>query len=78
MANLSDRIRNLTPEQQELLRRRMQLRDVQNSEPGSFKSKTSHDMLSASSGATAKVEFSLFFFSADVNLPRGRTLPAFV
>ena len=69
MANLSDRIRNLTPEQQELLRRRMQLRDVQNSEPGSFKSKTSHDMLSASSGATAKVEFSLFFFSADVNLP---------
>ena len=69
MANLSDRIRNLTPEQQELLRRRMQLRDVQNSEPDSFKSKKSHDMLSASSGATAKVEFSLFFFSADVNLP---------
>jgi natural product biosynthesis luciferase-like monooxygenase protein len=70
MANLSDRIRNLTPEQQELLRRRMQLRDVQNSEPDSFKSKKSHDMRSASSGATAKVEFSLFFFSADVNLPQ--------
>jgi natural product biosynthesis luciferase-like monooxygenase protein len=68
MANLSDRIGNLTPEQQELLRRRMQLRDVQNSTPVSFGRKRSSDTLKPSSEAAAKVEFSLFFFSADVNL----------
>ena len=68
MSKLSDRIRNLTPEQQELLRRRMQLRDVQSSAPDSLRSKKSSDTLKQSSEAAAKVEFSLFFFSADVNL----------
>lgn len=68
MANLSDRIRDLTPEQQELLRRRMQLRDIQNSAPDSFRGKNSGNKLKPSSEAAAKVEFSLFFFSADVNL----------
>jgi natural product biosynthesis luciferase-like monooxygenase protein len=68
MANFSDRIRNLTPEQQELLRRRMQLRDVQNSSSGSFSSNKRSDALKPTSEAAAKAEFSLFFFSADVNL----------
>ena len=68
MANFSDRIRNLTPEQQEVLRRRMQLRDVQNSSPGSFSSNKRSDALKPTLEAAAKAEFSLFFFSADVNL----------
>jgi natural product biosynthesis luciferase-like monooxygenase protein len=68
MSNFSDRIRNLTPEQQELLRRRMQLRDVQNSSPHSFSSNKHRGALKPTSEAAAKVEFGLFFFSADVNL----------
>lgn len=58
MSNISDRIRNLTPEQQELLRRRMQ-RDQKPTEPSAPEPRTEIPRLKR------KVDFSLFFFSAD-------------
>lgn len=64
MSNLSDRIRNLTPEQQELLRRRMQGREPA---PASADSAAPSAALSASR-TQRKVDFSLFFFSADGNV----------
>src|SRR6185312_6303798 len=69
MANLSDRIKNLTPEQQELLRRRMQVRNSQNASPAADlpKRERSSNTLRSSS-EPVKVDFSLFFFSADVNV----------
>jgi natural product biosynthesis luciferase-like monooxygenase protein len=70
MSNFSDRIRKLTPEQQELLRRRKQLRDSQSGTlaPDALKSQKSSATLRTSSDAAVKVDFSLFFFSADVNV----------
>ena len=62
MANLSDRIQNLTPEQQELLRRRMQVRNSQNASPAADlpKRERSSNTLRSSS-EPVKVDFSLFF-----------------
>lgn len=58
MANISDRIRNLTPEQQELLHRRMH-RVQKVPEPSAPEPRTETPRLKR------KVDFSLFFFSAD-------------
>jgi len=70
MAKVSERIQNLTPEQQELLRRRMQLRDSQSVtvEPNVLKSEKSGDTPRTRSDGPIKIDFSLFFFSADVNV----------
>ena len=70
MANFSERMRNLTPEQRELLRRRMQLRDSQSVTvaPNVLKSEKSGDTPRTRSDGPIKIDFSLFFFSADVNV----------
>src|SRR5580765_6766791 len=57
MSNISDRIRNLTREQQDLLRRRMQ-REQKPQE-------TSSSARTATPRMRRNVDFSLFFFSAD-------------
>jgi len=64
MSNLSERIRNLTPEQQELLRRRMREREA--GQPPSTDPAETNGSVSRPLGPI-KVDFSLFFFSADVN-----------
>lgn len=70
MTSFSERMRNLTPEQQELLRRRMQLRDSQSVTvaPNVLKSETSGVIPRTRSDGPIKIDFSLFFFSADVNV----------
>ncbi|HXB21832.1 MAG TPA: MupA/Atu3671 family FMN-dependent luciferase-like monooxygenase [Candidatus Solibacter sp.] len=63
MSNLSDRIKNLTPEQQELLRRRMQR---QPDPAGMAVSSPAAPAATAErQRARRKVDFSIFFFSAD-------------
>lgn len=70
MSKLSERIQNLTPEQQELLRRRMQreagqqLQAVQASTGVALADATP---VPARSNLRQKVDFSIFFFSADGN-----------
>jgi natural product biosynthesis luciferase-like monooxygenase protein len=60
MSEFSDRTRTLTPEQQELLQRRMQQRGARTPEKGAAESKPQdHSRL------RRKPEFSIFFFSAD-------------
>jgi natural product biosynthesis luciferase-like monooxygenase protein len=64
MNSLTERIKNLSPEQQELLRRRMQQRD-----PGQPDPAPANPVLPPASFETPrlrrKVAFSIFFFSAD-------------
>lgn len=70
MAKLSERIQNLTPEQQELLRRRMQGEASQQSPStprGAAVAVADHAPAAVRSRARQKVDFSLFFFSADGN-----------
>jgi natural product biosynthesis luciferase-like monooxygenase protein len=70
MAKLSERIQNLTPEQQELLRRRMQREANQQSQavptPTAVALADAVPM-PALSNLRQKVDFSIFFFSADGN-----------
>jgi natural product biosynthesis luciferase-like monooxygenase protein len=67
MSNLSERIRSLTPEQQELLHRRMQQRDP--AQPQAIAAATPAAVSAAAPVARIsggkKVDFSVFFFSAD-------------
>ncbi|HZD94388.1 MAG TPA: MupA/Atu3671 family FMN-dependent luciferase-like monooxygenase [Candidatus Sulfotelmatobacter sp.] len=63
MSNLSERIRNLKPEQQELLRRRMQ-RDPNTQQSAD---RAANTLASVSRQGAKKVDFSIFFFSADGN-----------
>ena len=70
MSKLSERIQNLTPEQQELLRRRMQREAGQQSQ--NVPSSASVALADAApepvrSNLRQKVDFSIFFFSADGN-----------
>lgn len=70
MSKLSERIQNLTPEQQELLRRRMQREASQQSQaiPHSAVAAVAGPALApARPHVRQKVDFSLFFFSADGN-----------
>jgi natural product biosynthesis luciferase-like monooxygenase protein len=69
MSNLSERIRNLTPEQQELLRRRRQQRDAGQQTPDRVEANGTANTAAplARPQGTGKVDFSLFFFSADGN-----------
>lgn len=60
MANLSDRIRSLTPEQQELLRRRMQQQEHRQPETLPVRKPVATVACPA-----RRIDFSLFFFSAD-------------
>ena len=63
MTSLSDRIKNLTPEQQELLRRRMEQR--KRSMPDPAGSHSFAPTLIEGERLRRKVDFSIFFFSAD-------------
>jgi natural product biosynthesis luciferase-like monooxygenase protein len=70
MAKLSERIQNLTPEQQELLRRRMQRESTQQAQvvPSSTGVAVAEDVLEpVRPNLRQKVDFSIFFFSADGN-----------
>jgi natural product biosynthesis luciferase-like monooxygenase protein len=69
MSNLSERIQNLTPEQQELLRRRMQREAGQQSQAviRSAAAVADHTPAPDRPQLRQKVDFSLFFFSADGN-----------
>jgi natural product biosynthesis luciferase-like monooxygenase protein len=69
MSNLSERIQNLTPEQQELLRRRMQREAAQQSQAVTRSAAAVADHAPAPDRPQLrqKVDFSLFFFSADGN-----------
>lgn len=60
MSNLSERIRSLTPEQQELLRRRLQQQERR--EPETM---TVQNSVATVASPPRKIDFSLFFFSAD-------------
>jgi natural product biosynthesis luciferase-like monooxygenase protein len=68
MSNLPERMKNLTPEQQELLRKRMQ-RDAGNGKSAASRSVSSAVPLAGPvyRQMSRKVDFSLFFFSADGN-----------
>jgi natural product biosynthesis luciferase-like monooxygenase protein len=70
MSNLSERIQNLTPEQQELLRRRMQREGGQQSQAVARSTAAVADHLPAPDRPQLRqeVDFSLFFFSADGNV----------
>jgi natural product biosynthesis luciferase-like monooxygenase protein len=61
MSSLSDRIKNLTPEQQELLRRRMEKRDRR----PAVSSPVAPALVSDMPRLRRKLDFSIFFFSAD-------------
>src|SRR3989442_2636355 len=61
MSSLSDRIKNLTPEQQELLRRRMNQRDPS----PAVSNPVAPDLVSDLPRLRRKLDFSIFFFSAD-------------
>jgi len=67
MSNLSERIQNLTPEQQELLRRRMQREAGRQSQAvaRSAAAVADHSPAPYRPQLRQKVDFSLFFFSAD-------------
>jgi natural product biosynthesis luciferase-like monooxygenase protein len=70
MSKLSERIQNLTPEQQELLRRRMQREAGQQSQnvPSSAGIAVADSTpVPVHSNLRQKVDFSIFFFSADGN-----------
>jgi len=70
MSKLSERIQNLTPEQQELLRRRMQREATQPLQaiPASTNVAVADAVpISARANLRQKVDFSIFFFSADGN-----------
>jgi len=70
MSKLSERIQNLTPEQQELLRRRMQREAGQQLQPVSASADVAvadATPVPARSNLGRKVDFSIFFFSADGN-----------
>ena len=70
MSKLSERIQNLTPEQQELLRRRMQREAGQQSQavPASAGVAVADAApVPPHSNSRQKVDFSIFFFSADGN-----------
>jgi natural product biosynthesis luciferase-like monooxygenase protein len=60
MSNLSERIRSLTPEQQELLHRRLERENRQPETPP-----PSRDSSATVAHKRRKVDFSIFFFSAD-------------
>lgn len=64
MTSLSDRIKNLSPEQQELLRRRMQQRQPHSMETA-ISTPVSPLVATERHGVQRKVDFSIFFFSAD-------------
>lgn len=64
MTSISDRIRNLSPEQQELLKRRMQQRQTQAPE-SRIPVGTAAVAAAEPAGARRKVDFSIFFFSAN-------------
>jgi natural product biosynthesis luciferase-like monooxygenase protein len=69
MAKLTERIQNLTPEQQEVLRRRMH-RDSSQQPQAAFSPATAvadSSVLPARTHLRRKLDFSLFFFSADGN-----------
>jgi len=70
MSNLSERIQNLTPEQQELLRRSMQREAGQQSQAVARSTVVVADHSPAPDRPQLrqKVDFSLFFFSADGNV----------
>jgi natural product biosynthesis luciferase-like monooxygenase protein len=71
MAKFSERIQNLTTEQQELLRRRMQ-REASASAPADSRSAVavaSPPIVASRTPLRQKVDFSIFFFSADGNAP---------
>ncbi|HEY6350875.1 MAG TPA: MupA/Atu3671 family FMN-dependent luciferase-like monooxygenase [Candidatus Angelobacter sp.] len=61
MSSLSDRIRSLTPEQQELLHRRLQYQERLEPET----TPASRDSAATIASLPRKIDFSLFFFSAD-------------
>jgi natural product biosynthesis luciferase-like monooxygenase protein len=63
-SSLSDRIKNLTPEQQELLRRRMQQRELKQPEPAPAEPVVTTASVEPPR-LRRKIDFSLFFFSAD-------------
>lgn len=73
MSNLSERMRNLTPEQQELLHRRMQ-RESSERPPVVLPSVsvTAPVPAPARRYGPRKIDFSLFFFSADGNADEGQ------
>jgi len=71
MSKFSERIQNLTPEQQELLRRRMQ-REANASAQTDSRSAVavaSPPIVALRTPLLQKVDFSIFFFSADGNAP---------
>jgi natural product biosynthesis luciferase-like monooxygenase protein len=70
MSKLSERIQNLTPEQQELLRRRMQReagQQLQAVPPSAAVAVADAAPMPVRPGLRQKVDFSIFFFSADGN-----------
>ena len=69
MSKLSERIQNLTPEQQELLRRRMQREGSQQAQPvpGLAVAVEDASAVPIRPRFRQKVDFSIFFFSADGN-----------
>src|SRR5579884_434236 len=69
MSKFSERIQNLTPEQQELLRRRMQREARANApaESSSAVAVASPPMVAPRAPLRQKIDFSIFFFSADGN-----------
>ncbi len=70
MSKLSERIQNLTPEQQELLRRRMQReagQPLQTVSASAGVAVADAARVSPHSNSRQKVDFSIFFFSADGN-----------
>ena len=69
MSKLSERIQNLTPEQQELLRRRMQRESSQQAQPVPSSAVAIEDAsaVPVRPRFRQKVDFSIFFFSADGN-----------
>lgn len=71
MSKFSERIQNLTPEQQELLRRRMQREANASTQAGSRSAVAvaSPPLVASRTPLRQKVDFSIFFFSADGNAP---------
>jgi natural product biosynthesis luciferase-like monooxygenase protein len=67
MSKLSERIQNLTPEQQELLRRRMQREASQQALPATAAAVADFAPAPVRPYLRQKVDFSIFFFSADGN-----------